>query len=65
MGKMNIAYWFIESIGNILYNHKGKMKGEISNMEGKIQIEIKDLIKNHFESVSDNNLFAALIFPSC
>ena len=41
------------------------MKGEISNMEGKIQTEIKDLIKNHFESVSDNNIFAALIFPSC
>ena len=37
------------------------MKGKISNMKGKIQIEVKDLIINHLESVS---VFAALIFPS-
>ena len=40
-----------------LYKQKGKMKG-------KIRIEIKDLITNHSESVSDSILFAALIFPS-
>ena len=48
-----------------LYKQKGKMKGKISNMEGKIQIEVKYLIANHSESVSDSILFAALIFPSC
>ena len=37
------------------------MKGKISNMKGKIQIEVKDLIINHLESVS---VLAALIFPS-
>ena len=42
---------------------KGKMKGKISNMKGKIQIEVKDLITNHSESVSHSILFAALIFP--
>ena len=41
------------------------MKGKISNMKGKTQIEVKDLITNHSESVSDSILFAALIFPSC
>ena len=48
-----------------LYKQKGKMKGKISNMKRKIQIEVKDLITNHSESVSDSILFAALIFPSC
>ena len=48
-----------------LYKQKGKMKGKISNMKGKIQIEVKDLITNHSESVSDSILFAALIFSSC
>ena len=48
-----------------LYKQKGKMKGKISNMKGKIQIEVKDLITNHSESVSDSTLFAALIFSSC
>ena len=47
-----------------LYKQKGKMKGKISNMKGKIQIEVKDLITNHSESVSDSILFAALIFSS-
>ena len=38
------------------------MKGKISDMKGKIQIEVKShLIINHSESVS---VFAALIFPS-
>ena len=41
------------------------MKGKISNMKKKIQIEVKDLIANHSERVSDSILFAALIFPSC
>ena len=41
------------------------MKGKISNMKKKIQIEVKDLITNHSERVSDSVLFAALIFPSC
>ena len=48
-----------------LYKQKGKMKGKISNMKRKIQIEVKDLITNHSESVSDSILFAALIFSSC
>ena len=48
-----------------LYKQKGKMKGKISNMKGKIQIEVKDLITNHSKSVSDSILFAALIFPLC
>ena len=47
-----------------LYKQKGKMKEKISNMKGKIQIEVKDLITNHSESISDSILFAALIFPS-
>ena len=42
---------------------KGKMKGKISNMKGKIQIEVKDLITNHSESPSHSILFVALIFP--
>ena len=46
-------------------NKKGKMIGKISNMKGKIQIEVKDLITNHSESVSHSILLAALIFPSC
>ena len=41
------------------------MKGKISNMKRKIQIEVKDLITNYSESVSDSVLFAALIFPPC
>ena len=32
------------------------MKGKISNIKGKIQIEVKDLITNHLESVSDSIL---------
>ena len=36
-----------------LYKQKGKMNGKISNMKGKIQIEVKYLITNHSESVSD------------
>ena len=48
-----------------LYKQKGKMKGKISNMKGKIQTEVKDLTTNHSESVSDIILFAALLFPSC
>ena len=48
-----------------LYIQKEKMKGKISNMKGKIQIEVKDLITNHSESVSDSISFAALMFPSC
>ena len=48
-----------------LYKQTEKMKERISNMKGKKQIEVKDLIKNHSESVSDSILFAALIFPSC
>ena len=47
-----------------LYKQKEKMKGKISNMKGKIQTEVKDLITNHSESVSDSILFAALIFSS-
>ena len=46
-----------------LYKQKGKMKGKISNIEGKIQIEV-DPITNYLESVSDSILFTALIFPS-
>ena len=45
--------------------NKGKMKGKISNMKGKIQIEAKDLITNYSESGSESILFAALVFPSC
>ena len=41
------------------------MKWKISNMKGKIQIEVKDFITNHSESVSDSTLFVELIFPSC
>ena len=48
-----------------LYKQKGRMKVKISNMKGKIQIEVKDLIKNHSESVSDSILFATLIFSLC
>ena len=48
-----------------LYKQKGKMKGDISNIKGKIQIEVEDLITNHSESISDCILFAALIFLSC
>ena len=48
-----------------LYKQKGRMKGKISNMKGEIQIEVKDLIKNHSESVSYSIFFAALIFSSC
>ena len=48
-----------------LYKQKGRMKVKISNMKGKIQIEVKDLIKNHSESVSDSVLFATLIFSLC
>ena len=44
-----------------LYKKERGNKGEISNMKGKMQIEVKDLITNH----SDSILFAALIFPSC
>ena len=79
MGKTKIAYSFIEnkdfffSLALIplilmlfvkLYKQKGKMKGKIYNMKGKIQIEVKDIITNHSESVSDSILFVALIFPS-
>ena len=48
-----------------LDKQKKKMAGKISNMNGKIQIEVKDLITNHSKSVSDSILLAALIFPSC
>ena len=48
-----------------LYKQKGKVKEKISNTKGKIQIEAKDLITNHLESVSDIILFATLIFTSC
>ena len=48
-----------------LDKQKKKMVGKISNMNGKIQIEVKDLITNHSRSVSDSILLAALIFPSC
>ena len=41
------------------------MTVKISTMKGKIQIEVKDPIKSHSESVSDSILLAALIFPSC
>ena len=30
------------------------MQGKIFNMKGKIQIEVKSLITNHSESVSDS-----------
>ena len=80
MGKINIAYsfkekkdiFFLLGINPLilmlfvkLYKQKGKMIGKISNMKGKIQIEVKDLITNHLESVSDSNLLATLISPSC
>ena len=80
MGKINIAYsfkekkyiFFLLGINPLilmlfvkLYKQKGKMKGRISNMKGKIQIEVKDLITNHLESVSDSILLATLISPSC
>ena len=80
MGKTKIAYSFIENKDIFfllgfnplilmlfvkLYKQKGKVKGKISNMKGKIQIEAKELITNHSESVSDRNLFATLIFLSC
>ena len=48
-----------------LYKQKGKMKGKISNIKGKIQIEDENLITNHSESVSGSILLPALIFPSC
>ena len=48
-----------------LYKQKGRMKGKISTIKGEIQIEVKDLIKNHSESVSYSIFFAALIFSSC
>ena len=41
------------------------MEGKISNMKGKIQIEVKDLITNHSEGVSDSILFVASISQSC
>ena len=77
MGKTKIAYSFIKNKDNFfrlgfnplilmlfveLYKQKGKMKEKISNMKGKIQIEVKDVITNHSESVSDSILFTALIF---
>ena len=80
MGKINIAYsfkgkkdiFFLLGINPLilmlfvkLYKQKGKMIGKISNMKGKIQIEVKDLITNHLESVSDSILLATLISPSC
>ena len=80
MGKTKISYSFIENKDIFfllrfnplilmlfvkLYKQKGKMKGKISNMKGKTQIEAKDLITNHSENVSDSILFAALIFLSC
>ena len=80
MGKTKISYSFIENKDIFfllrfnplilmlfvkLYKQKGKMKGKISNMKGKTQIEAKDLITNHSESVSDSILFAAIIFLSC
>ena len=34
-------------------------------MNRKIKKEVKDLITNHSENVSDNTLFATLILPSC
>ena len=40
------------------------MMEKISNMKGKIPIEVKDLITNHSESVSYCILLAVLIFPS-
>ena len=79
MGKSKIAYSFIEDkdISFLLgfnplilmllvklYKKKGKTKGKISDMKGKIQIEIKDLITNLSEGVSDSILLAALIFRS-
>ena len=79
MRKTKIAYSFIENKDIFfllgfnplilmllvkLYKQKGKMKEKISNMKGKIQIEVKDLITNHSEIISDSILFAALIFPS-
>ena len=80
MGKINIAYsfkekkyiFFLLGINPLilmlfvkLYKQKGKMIGKISNMKGKIQIEVKDLITNHLERVSDSILLATLISPSC
>ena len=35
-----------------------------SNMKGEIQIEVKDLITYHSESISDSILLVVLIFPS-
>ena len=66
--KTKIAYSFIENkdifspwISPLIlmlfikfYKQKGKVKGKISNIKGKIQIEVKDLIINHSESVSDS-----------
>ena len=66
MGKTKAAYSFIENKDIYfllgfnpliltffvkLYKQKEKMKEKISNMMGKIQIEAKDLITNHSESV--------------
>ena len=48
-----------------LYLQKEKMKRKISKKKGKIQIEVKDIITNHSESVSDRILFGVLKFPSC
>ena len=41
------------------------MAVKISTMKGKIQIEVKDPITSHSESVSDCILLAALTYPSC
>ena len=76
MGKTKIAYSLIDffllgfkplilMLLVKLYKQKGKMKRKISNMNRKIKKEVKDLITNHSENVSDNTLFAALILPSC
>ena len=66
MGKTKAAYSFIENKDIYfllgfnpliltffvkLYKLKEKMKEKNSNMKGKIQIEDKDLITNHSESV--------------
>ena len=76
MGKTKIAYSLIDffllgfkplilMLLVKLYKQKGKMKRKISNMNRKIKKEVKDLITNHSENVSDNILFVALILPSC
>ena len=76
MGKTKIAYSLIDffllgfkplilMLLVKLYKQKGKMKRKISNMNRKIKKEVKDLITNHSENVSDNILFVALISPSC